>query len=471
MKFCAQAKLPYVCFMKLFALPLLLLMSLVFVSASSASVPVQLPAQSVAQTMDDFRSGLLKAHKKSGIYNSLSLVDSQPFAGVPAVRQPAARQDVYAAIVGGSVVPDGTYPFAVRIESYDLFSKSKIPQPFCSGSLITAYYVLTAAHCIAQSLDEFDNFLSDTKLRVRFSNIRSRPTIPVVRTAYAGSFNPYLLGENSNQTDLAVLQLASPAKVAPAVIAAAPSLGETVSELGYGPSRPKESDGMSKSLRKGKMIVSGPAICGSNKYQLVVSANEICTTTRPPNLNGAACHGDSGGPLIYEPENYTLEATPPLLVGVTSWSKRQNCDTPSSKRQTVFANIMDGSDWLAQQTGLGSQGVVDHSTVRGAGLKIDAFNKRRAIISLHADDAVWGANASVGVEASFVKTKKHPCRICNDSIFVVGEFNQSAQTQTLSFPARWSKRKIKNITISSFLRFVGDNGNGLSVVPRRQYIR
>ena len=459
MKFCAQAKSPYTSFMKLFTLPLLL--SLVFVSTSQASVPIRLPALSANQTVDHFRAGLLKAQNRRGIQNSSTIVFGN---------KPATRQGVHTAIVGGVIKPDGSYPFAVRVESYDLISTKKTPQPFCSGSLISDVYVLTAAHCLAQSTEELDQLLDVTKLRVRFANLPSKPVVSVVRTAYAGAFNPYLIGENS-QSDLAVLQLASSAPTAPVAIAASPPLGETVSELGYGPSRLHESDGMSKQLRQGKMKVSSPAICGSKKYHLTVFSNEICTTTSPPNLNGAACHGDSGGSLIYEPENSIPEIPSPSLVGVTSWSKIENCDVSSPKRQTVFANIMDSSAWLAQQTGLGDPGAIDHSTVSGGELKIDAFNKRRAIISLQADDPVWGANATVEVDVDFARTKRHRCFVCYSSLFVVGEFDQSAKTQTLNFPKSWSKRKIKRITISSFLRFVGENGNGVSVIPNRYFIK
>ena len=45
-------------------------------------------------------------------------------------------------IIGGSPVPDGSYPWVVSLQlgwSYH----------YCGGALISPYYVLTAAHCVS----------------------------------------------------------------------------------------------------------------------------------------------------------------------------------------------------------------------------------------------------------------------------------------------------------------------------------
>lgn len=74
--------------------------------------------------------------------------DAEPEAGVGRVQQ---------AIVGGSYAPELAYPWMVEIMRNDNYADPTAPKDFkhfCGGSLIARDWVLTAGHCVSQTLNE-----------------------------------------------------------------------------------------------------------------------------------------------------------------------------------------------------------------------------------------------------------------------------------------------------------------------------
>lgn len=253
---------------------------------------------------------------------------------------PIAAADIVPQIAGGKKAKVGSYGYVVRLET----NTDRGRQSFCSGSLIAPRYVITAAHCLAFSDNEYSDRLQNTGLGVRFANLPGAPARRVVRTSYWKDFNPYLMAEKL-QADIALLELAEDGPTAPVEVSAlTPAMTKKpLMILGYGPRNHKNEE-MSKALIAGKTRVRRPAACSyrdkENHFRPFV-AGEICTTSKMPKMTAGGCQGDSGGPLLGLGK----------LVGVTSWSLEANCEVKPKKRETVFARVSFAQEWLRRQTG------------------------------------------------------------------------------------------------------------------------
>lgn len=270
------------------------------------------------------------------------LLVSLVFAPLLLGASPANAARVHSAIASGSVAPINSHPYVGRLEvRMPALSMSRFRiEPFCSGSLISSRYVLTAAHCIqGDGLENPD----EAQIRVRFMNQEGRPAIKVVRVAYYGSYQNF---SDSGSTDLALLELGWDASIKPVQLAAVTSemTDSRLTELGYGQYQKNEAV-MSEVLRQG--FVTLPA--DQNKCITrdaswpKLRSDQICTIAQPQQgMLSGGCPGDSGGPLLSPAGE---------LVGVASFGQYWNCEEPARKRSTVFARVSSGQQWLRHQTG------------------------------------------------------------------------------------------------------------------------
>ncbi|MEU4424233.1 trypsin-like serine protease [Actinoplanes sp. NPDC024001] len=171
---------------------------------------------------------------------------------------PSAAQadDVTPYIIGGSTVSSA--PWAAAVLSNGSFT--------CSGSLISANYVLTARHCISGTMS------------VRIGSV-NRTSGGVTRT----------VSSTSSRYDLALMRLSSPVSTSYMPLSSAyPPVGSTNSIYGWGMTC---YSGCSASTVLKTASVRVTSTSATDAY-----GGRAIASTR---INGNAWRGDSGGPQVY----------------------------------------------------------------------------------------------------------------------------------------------------------------------------
>jgi secreted trypsin-like serine protease len=197
---------------------------------------------------------------------------------LPAVLVAVPLSGSSSAVVGGTASAEGAHPFMASLQDGSGFA-------FCGGSVIASRFVLTAAHCVEDgdasglSVVVGTNDIGDgSGTRIAVSRVSVHP-------AYADSTH-----------DVAVLELAAAAPVAPIALAAEgddalEADGTTVTVAGWGDQTPLAGGGLltSSTLREVdlQVVADDSFECSAD------AATGICAAA----LLKDSCQGDSGGPL------------------------------------------------------------------------------------------------------------------------------------------------------------------------------
>lgn len=201
--------------------------------------------------------------------------------------------------------------------------------------MVSAYHVITAAHCIPSDTDPF---VKDYKVRLGEHDIRTDEgdeqeidIAAVYRHASYGVAAPH-------DSDIAVIKLASPASfhshVGPACLQSNNTDFPPDTECvitGWGRTRRRGST--SFVLREARVPLVGDEDCKKNYRPELITSNMICAGYLGGGID--ACHGDSGGPLICEKDGRWH------LVGATSWG--WGC---GGQYYGVYANIAELYEWI-----------------------------------------------------------------------------------------------------------------------------
>jgi secreted trypsin-like serine protease len=253
------------------------------------------------------------------------------------------------AILGGSNAVPGGHPWIVR-----LFNNSNPNNGTgeCAGTLITADWVVTAAHCVtkdpavgptgphgeAQPWEIF-MYLGDYDTS-GFGAPSEGGNYEQGKFAGEVHIQPSYAGSNH---DIALVKLETSAFINSRVKPIAVSHATTAINSGTGiaagwgataQQNPVDPNTFSSDiLQRASLPIRSVATCDGSEVGLIrhLAADEMCAGT----AGGAGtCHGDSGGPLIRQ-VNSTYE-----LIGVTSWG------TLYCGGYSVFSRVSSHLSWI-----------------------------------------------------------------------------------------------------------------------------
>ncbi|KAL9975855.1 hypothetical protein ACROYT_G013067, partial [Oculina patagonica] len=210
-------------------------------------------------------------------------------------------------IVGGKVATPGAWPWQVAIMCKTCKSQD------CGGTLVSAYHVVTAAHCIPSSID---TFIKDYKVRLGEHHFETTEGYEQdIDIAAAYTHRSYGVAATHDR-DIAVIKLASPAKfnsrVGPACLQSSYAdfpPGTPCYITGWG--RTRQGGSTSPVLREASVPIISDENCKQNYRPELITSNMICAGFSGGGID--ACQGDSGGPLVCEKDDRWY------LVGTTSW--------------------------------------------------------------------------------------------------------------------------------------------------------
>ncbi|XP_036620990.1 ovochymase-2 [Trichosurus vulpecula] len=257
----------------------------------------------------------------------------------------------FSRIVGGSPVEKGAYPWQVSLKRRE--------KHFCGGTIISAQWVITAAHCVMHK--DMKTFLNVTAGEHDMNLVEQGEQTLSVDTIIR---HPYFTLRKPMNYDIALLKMNGTFKfgqfVGPVCL---PKQGETF-EPGFicttaGWGRLEENGRLPQVLHQVDLPILTKRKCAAMLLTLKrpIKGNTLLCAGFPDGGKDA-CQGDSGGSLMCRNKHGAW-----TLAGVTSWgmgcarSWRHNCQKIASYRGTpgVFTDLTKVLPWIHNTIEMGQR--------------------------------------------------------------------------------------------------------------------
>ncbi|NWZ25938.1 OVCH2 protein, partial [Asarcornis scutulata] len=220
---------------------------------------------------------------------------------------PWSYLNLFTRIVGGSQVKQGSHPWQVSLK--------RKQKHFCGGTIVSAQWVVTAAHCILERniLEYLNVTAGEYDLRIRENG---EQTLPVKYVIKHPNFDP----RRPMNYDIALLKLDGAFNFSSSVLPAClPDPGEKF-EAGYicttcGWGRLNENGVLPQVLYEVNLPILNRKECSralSSLKKPIQGDTIMCAGF--PDGGKDACQGDSGGPLLCQRKHGVW-----ILAGVVSW--------------------------------------------------------------------------------------------------------------------------------------------------------
>ncbi|XP_047652969.1 transmembrane protease serine 2 isoform X5 [Phacochoerus africanus] len=232
-------------------------------------------------------------------------------------------------IVGGSSAALGDWPWQVSLHVQGIH--------ICGGSIITPEWIVTAAHCLEEPLN-------NPKIWTAFAGILRQSFMfygsgyRVAKVISHPNYDP-----KTKNNDIALMKLQTPMtfndKVKPVCLPNPGMMLEPTQSCwisGWGATYEKGKT--SEVLNAAMVRLIEPWSCNSKQvYNNLITPAMICAGYLQGSVD--SCQGDSGGPLV------TLKSSIWWLIGDTSWGS--GC--AKAYRPGVYANVTLFTDWIYRQ--------------------------------------------------------------------------------------------------------------------------